>query len=167
MPSERTIRVEPLTPSRFAPYGQAILKPSDAPTSAGEGWQCWFGVGALSAPGLRLGQVVTRRGDGCVRAMERHPDEEFLLPIDGPIVQVVAIPGDLANPKDQPDANQVAAFRLEPGEAVVIAPGVWHAAAMPVAEQSLYYFAALPHPPEPGRDDPWIPFRRGETLSVG
>ncbi|MFP6740433.1 MAG: ureidoglycolate lyase [Alphaproteobacteria bacterium] len=164
---ETKLPIEPLTPERFAPFGQAILKPGAAPTSSGDGWDCWFDVGRLAGGDLRIGQVVTRRNNAPVAVMERHPDEEFLLPVDGLLIQVVAPAGDLCDPTERPDASAAVAFRLEPGEAVVVAPSVWHAAALPVDEAALYFFTGLTHPPEPGHEDsPWVAFRDGVVLRV-
>ena len=166
MPEIR-LRVERLTSERFAPFGQAILKPDADPTSNGNGWACWFDVGRLAGTDLRIGQVVARRTSKPVAVMERHPDEEFLLPVDGPLIQVVAPAGDLDDPTGRPDVGGAVAFRIGPGEAVVVAPGVWHAAALPMNEAALYYFTGLPHPPEPGREDsPWVPFADGSVLRI-
>ncbi len=162
-----TLPIERLTAERFAPFGQAIIKPGAVPTSCGTGWDCWFDVGRLADADLRIGQVVTQWTGEPVAVMERHPGEEFLLPVDGPLIQVVAPAGDLGDPTGRPDASAAVAFRIEPGEAVVVAPGVWHAAALPVAETALYYFTGLPHPPEPGREDSsWVAFRDGVVLRI-
>ena len=56
---------------------------------------CWFNVAELTGQDLKLGQVIARRGDGTVEAMERHPDVEFLVPVTGPLIQVVAPGRDL------------------------------------------------------------------------
>jgi hypothetical protein len=83
---EITLPTERLTPERFASFGQAILKPGAAPTSRGVGWDCWFDVGRLAGADLRIGQVVTKRSGEPVAVMEHHPDEKFLLPVDGPLI---------------------------------------------------------------------------------
>ena len=111
--------------------------------------------------------VVYASTDGTVVAMERHPDIELLVPITGPMIQVVAPGRDLADATEQPRAEEAIAFVLQPGEAVVVAPGVWHSAAMPVAEETLYMFAGLPHAPEPGREaSPWIAFEGDSAVTV-
>lgn len=163
-----TCPVRPLTREAFAPFGQAVPKPAGRPTSAGEAFDCWFGVGTLHGRDLRLGQVLARRpAGGVVEAMERHPDIELLMPATGPLVQVVAPGRDLADPLEQARAGEAVAFLLEPGEAVVVAPGVWHAAAMPAGPETLYWFAGLPHLPEPGREaSPWIAFAGGARIAI-
>jgi ureidoglycolate hydrolase len=155
-----TLPLRPLSREAFAPFGQAVPRPSGRPTSFGDTFDCWFGVGTLNGTDLRLGQVAARRpGDGRITAMERHPDIELLMPAAGPLVQVVAPGRDLADAQEQPRAEESVAFLIEPGEAVIVAPGVWHAAALPAAEETLYWFAGLPHAPEHGREaSPWIAF---------
>ncbi|MGY8994881.1 MAG: ureidoglycolate lyase [Alphaproteobacteria bacterium] len=157
----------PLTAEGFAPFGRAVPMPSGSPTSKGAGFDCWFNVAELTGQNLKLGQVVARRGDGSVRVMERHPDIELLVPITGPMIQVVAPGRDLTDATEQPRAEEAIAFVLQPGEAAVVAPGVWHSAAMPVDEETLYMFAGLPHAPEPGREaSPWISFQGNRILAV-
>ncbi len=163
----RQLMSRALDKDAFAPFGQAVMEPTGAPSSAGKGFDCWFNVAELTGTNLKLGQVVAHRGDGTVAAMERHPDIEFLVPITGPIIQVVAPGRDLADATEQPRADEAIAFVLQPGEAVVVAPGVWHSAAMPVAEETLYMFAGLPHAPEPGREaSPWINFERDSKVTT-
>jgi ureidoglycolate hydrolase len=158
---------QPLDADAFAPFGRAVPRPSGSPTSQGTGFDCWFNVAELTGQDLKLGQVVARRGDGTVAAMERHPDIELLVPITGPMIQVVAPGRDLADATEQPRADEAIAFVLQPGEAVVVAPGVWHSAAMPVTEETLYMFAGLPHAPEPGREaSPWIAFEGDSAVTV-
>jgi len=162
-----TLASRPLEADAFAPFGRAVALPDGPPTSAGKGFDCWFGMAELDARDLRLGQVRAFATDGTVTTMERHPDLELLIAVTGPLVQVVAPGRDLDDATEEPDADKAVAFRMEPGEAVVIAPGVWHAAALPVENETFYLFAGLPHPPEPGREaSPWIGFRDGATVTL-
>ncbi len=163
-----TLPLVPLNRDAFAPYGQAMPRPSGKPTSFGDAFDCWFGVGTLHGADLHMGQVTARRPQGSrVATMERHPDIELLMPATGPLVQVVAPGRDLADATEQPRADEAIAFLLQPGEAVIVAPGVWHAAAMPVAGETFYWFAGLPHPPEPGREaSAWIAFAGDAVVTV-
>jgi ureidoglycolate hydrolase len=167
MSNPYVVQVEPLTVESFAPYGQAILVPTTPAPKTGDDWDCWFGVGDLSCTNPKVGIVITRPASGRVDAMEREPVAEFLLPITGPIIQAVGLPGDLSDFTQVPDAHTVRAFRIEPGQAIAMAPGTWHCAAMPVGGETLYYFATEEHPPEPGRgSSPWIPFADGNIVQV-
>jgi len=156
-----------LSAEAFAPFGQAVTLPAGSPSSFGEHFDCWFNMAELTGQDLKLGQVIARRGEGIVTTMERHPDVEFLLPVTGPLIQVVAPGRDIADNNEQPEAAEAIAFLLQPGEAVVVAPGVWHAAAMPVAGETLYMFAGLPQAPEPGREaSPWISFAGDSAVAI-
>lgn len=168
MTQEYIIQIEDLTEEGFAPYGKAILVPANPAPKTGDDWDCWFMLGGLPAGDQQVGIVKTRPSDGRVLAMEREPAEEFLLPISGPVVQAVGLPSNLQDHTEQPRANSVRAFRVQPGQAIIMAPGTWHCAAMPAEPgETLYYFITKPHPPEPGRgDSPWIDFVGGATVRL-
>lgn len=168
MSRQHEITPEPLTPESFAPYGQAILVPAGPAPKQGKDWDCWFGLGELGEMGPVVGFVKTRPTDELITTMERETKTEFLLPITGPVVQAVAVPGDLSDHSEQPDAGTVRAFRIEPGQAIIMAPGTWHWAALPAGDEEVhYYFIGEPHPPEPGREaSPWVPFEQDETVHI-
>ena len=160
MNREYIVAPEPLTVASFAPYGQAILPAQPPAPKRGDDWDCWFPVGTLSPGTQAAGIVTTRPTKAPITTMEREPKTEFLLPITGPLIQAVAIPGDITDHFEQPDATTVKAFIIQPGQAIIMAPGTWHWAALPVGdEEVLYYFVGEAHDPEPGREaSPWIPF---------
>jgi ureidoglycolate lyase len=168
MPNERVVTAEELSVEAFTPYGQAILPPTTPAPKMGEDWDCWFGMGSFGASDPVVGMVLTRPTDGVVTAMEREDKVEFLIPISGPVIQAVALPGDLSDHTQQPDAATVRAFIIRPGQCIIMAPGTWHWASLPLEEKEvLYYFVGTPHPPEPGREaSPWIPFYKGECVRV-
>lgn len=164
---ETIVRVQGLSCEAFAPYGKVVLRPTTPAPKTGSDWDCWVGVGLLPGSNLQLGQVITRPTDYRFTTMEREPTEEFLLPITGPVVQAVALSSNLSDPTEEPLASMVVAFRIEPGEAIIMSPGIWHWAAMPVHGETFYFFAGLPLPPQPGREaSPWIPFRDRAIVRV-
>lgn len=159
------LSVEGLSEAEFAAFGTAILEPAVEPTSHGDGFQCWFGVGTLRGHDFRLGQVVAEKPAHGITKMERHDHAEFLLPVTGPLVQVVAPAGDFSNADECPAGAAARAFLIEPGESVVIEAGTWHAAAVPVEATTLYYFAAVPDVPgTPG--GLWMPFDRQQCFEL-
>lgn len=167
MAREHIVIAEELSVRGFAPYGQAILPPTTPAPKTGVDWDCWFELGELGESKPVVGMVVTRPVDGVVSAMERETKTEFLIPISGPVIQTVAVPGNLGDHTEQPSPETVRAFIVRPGQAIVMAPGTWHWAAMPLAQETLYYFVTEPHPPEPGREaSPWVPFPGGDTIQV-
>ena len=159
------LAVEKLSRDEFQSFGTAVLEPQDSPTSCGEGFECWFGVGTLNGLDFQVGQVIAQKPPGGITRMERHDHPELLLPITGAVVQVVAPRGDFADLEDCPDGAAARAFLIEPGEAVLIDSGTWHAAAVPVDEKTLYYFAAVPD--EPGTaGGAWMPFSGHERFEL-
>jgi ureidoglycolate hydrolase len=155
----RIVVARPLDEEGFRPFGRAIEIPAEPAVKRGEDWDCWFALASLGSCSPGVGAVVTRPTQAAVTAMEREPASELLLPVTGAVVQAVGLPGE------EPDAETVEAFVVEPGQAIVMAPGTWHCAARPVTGEALYYFVTEPTPLEPGQS-PWVPFRGGKAVSV-
>ncbi len=168
MNQKHVIKPQALTKETFAPYGQAITVPEVPAPKTGVDWDCWFKLGDLGALRPSVGIVTTRPTKALISTMEREPKPEFLLPISGPVIQTVALPGDLENHEQQPEAATVRAFIVRPGQAIIMASGTWHWAALPLDdEEVLYYFITEPHPPEPGREEsPWIPFAGNDVIQI-
>ncbi len=143
------------------PYGSYIRLPLEAANKTGNNWNCWAWLTHMGSMKPAVGMVTTAPCFDPIDKMEREPKAELLIPITGAVIQTVALPGDLSDHSEQPDATTVRAFVIEPGEAILMAPGTWHWAALPVEDREvLYYFVGEPHGPEPGRsNDPWIPFK--------
>lgn len=125
-----TIDVQRATPSTFAPYGHVAARPAGEPLASDEQFSYWSDVAAFDADGaVEIGYcTVRRRREERIGWMERHAmTPEVLVPTDGAIVLPVMQEG------------VVAAFRIEPGQAVVIARGVWHSACIPAAAEEATY----------------------------
>lgn len=137
----REIEVEDLSPAAAAEFGRALV--FDAPaTSQGEWWKCWEGCAELSAGRQWVGFVQAAAGNPDIIEMEREPGTEIVIPVTGEIVQVVA-PGTCDQAGTQrPDALKARAFVLRPGTALVMAPGVWHAAAFGLNGPASYFYVA-------------------------
>ena len=125
MSREYVVTAEPLTVGEFAPYGQAILPPQHPAPKRGDDWDCWFPLGTFSVGTQAVGIVTTRPTLAPITAMEREPKTEFLLPITGPLIQAVALPGNLSDHSEEPDGATVRAFIIQPGQAIIMAPGTW------------------------------------------
>lgn len=99
--------------------------------------------------------------------MERHPDSEILWTVDVPLIQTIVRAGDLNDHTEQPDAEEVEAFIIEPGQVIIMNPGTWHAPAIPTLGKALYFFIGCDHPREPGWEDtPWIPFENEKEVVI-
>jgi ureidoglycolate lyase len=165
---EWIVNPEELTQEGFSQYGEAILVPKAPPPFSGKGWECWYPLGDLGDQIGAVGLVLTKPTDGVIEAMEREPTKEFLLPLSTPIIQAVAPPGDIYDPNEVPDPASVRAFIIRPGQAILMAPGTWHWAAMPFSkEPTTYLFVGEEHPPLPGRESgPWVPFAQSSKVKV-
>lgn len=166
-------KVEPeeLTQEAFAPYGKVIDLPDAAPSKNGEGWDCWSYVQMLDASvPIGFGLVVTRQREAVVTSMERHVSrEELLLTFDREIIQPVAQCANLDDPDEQPDPLSVKCFRIKPGQAIVIAKGVWHSPAYPAGADARYMFGIEKKPDKFGDEmiNPWVNFKNEDTVRFG
>jgi ureidoglycolate lyase len=127
--------IQRATPDSFAPYGKVVLAPAAEPTAADASFRYWsdlahYGIDGETEIGLC---TVYRQPEPRVTWMERHDrTPEFLIPIDVPFLLPV-----------MGDGENVEVFRVDPGEAVVIATGVWHSACHPVDADEATYFVVF------------------------
>ena len=165
MSAIRVVEAEALTKDGFLAFGDAIMFQAGAPPSVtGPGWSCWYPIGEIASQDpLEIGVVETQPLARPVDAMERHTARsECVVAVAAPIIQVVAA----ATASDQPAVEEARAFLIEPGQAVVMFPGTWHAAAFPLGERSAKYMFLLARP-VPGEDQAgWKRFVGGQTLDI-
>jgi ureidoglycolate hydrolase len=130
-----TIQPLRITPERFRPYGKVVQPPSSVPTAADDTFSFWSDLASYYIEGdTEIGLcTVFRREKARVTWMERHGrTPELLIPIDAPFILPVVETGAADQAVD--------AFRVDPGEAVVIAQGVWHSACHPFGRDQATYF---------------------------
>jgi ureidoglycolate lyase len=123
------------TPEAFARYGAVVPAPTAAPTAADATFRYWSDLAHYRIEGeTEIGLCTVYRQDASrVTWVERHDrTPEFLIPADGPFLLPV-----------MDEAGAVEVFRVEPGEAVVIGPGVWHSACLPVGAEAATYFVVF------------------------
>lgn len=126
------LTAQPITTSSFAPYGRVLRRPDGAPTAEGATFSYWSDLAAFRVEGeTEIGLCRARAaGEPVVDWVERHDrTPEILIPADGPFLLPV-----------QADDGAVELFRVEPGEAVVLAPGVWHGACLPAEGRAVTYY---------------------------
>ncbi|WP_347310811.1 hypothetical protein [Defluviimonas sp. SAOS-178_SWC] len=136
-----SIAVQELSPDVVAGCGTALMSdPSIDSTSGGPWWQCWEGLAGLSHGRQWTGFVRATPGWPVIAEMEREPGTEIIIPVERPIIQVIAPstkPGI-----DRPKAEAARAVLIRPGTALVMAPGVWHAAAFGGDAAASYFYIA-------------------------
>lgn len=102
---------------------------------------------------VHLGMTAGPAIDAQVRLMEQHPrTRETIAPIAAPIVVPVSV---------EPHAQAVQALLLQPGHALVLKPGVYHAPAMGLDGPSRYYWLAGV---DQTASDPWCEIVDGPVL---
>lgn len=138
----REIETEALSPRTAAEFGKALVLEGTAPTSPGEWWKCWEGCAELSQERQWVGFVQTNGGNPEIAEMEREPGTEIVIPVTGELVQVVATGTCDQTGVQRPDALKARAFVMRPGTALVMAPGVWHAAAFGLRGPASYFYIA-------------------------
>ncbi len=127
-----SIMATAVTARNFAPYGRVVVTPRSKPTSEGPEYRFWSDLAHYGIQGeTEIGICVAiRQRNSLITGMERHlATPEILIPIDAPFVLPVLAEGK--------DPRAVKAFRVGIGEAVVIDPGVWHAACLPLGRRRM------------------------------
>jgi ureidoglycolate lyase len=130
-----SIKVKEATALSFAKFGSVFKIPGNAPTAESAEFKYWSDVASYSIIGeTEIGWcTVYRRKEMRISGVERHlRTPEILIPVDAPFILPVLKGGD-------PDKS-LEAFRVNVGEAVVIADGVWHGACLPVGKKESSYF---------------------------
>lgn len=140
-----TLHPVAVSEAAFARFGRVVLSPRGVPTSEAKEYRFWSDIAHYEIQGeteIGLCQVF-RQPVNEIAGMERHlGTPEILIPIDAPFV-LPLLP-------DGASSGDAGVFRVEPGQAVVINPGVWHGACLPVGAPASWYF---------------VIFRRGTPMS--
>jgi ureidoglycolate hydrolase len=114
----------------FAPFGSVFVRPRTEPLAETDAFSFWSDVARYAIDGETELSWCDVRRPASADWFEKHDrTPEILIPTDGPIVlPVLAADGEMA------------AFKIEVGQAVVIAPSVWHSACIPVGRSEAGYF---------------------------
>ncbi|HYX85546.1 MAG TPA: ureidoglycolate lyase [Gaiellales bacterium] len=119
------LAVSELTAAAFAPYGQVVAEPCSAEEASGPGWRWWAETAELppAEPGLGIGYLALEPAPAIFDWAERHMrSPETIVPLGGDCLVYVA------PPEQAPALDNFAVFRVRRGQAIVLAPGVWHGA---------------------------------------
>ncbi|GLR54858.1 ureidoglycolate lyase [Shinella yambaruensis] len=155
----REIEAEALRPETVAEFGRALVFEGRPASSAGEWWRCWEGCAGLSEGRQWVGFVRVDGESPEIREMEREPGTEIVIPVEGELVQVVSNGTRDPSGVERPDARGARAFVLKPGTALVMAPGVWHAAAFGLRGPASYFYVAERRKAEDSEDrGGWVEF---------
>ena len=123
------------TPEAFARFGSVAAAPTGPPAAGDDTFRYWSDLAHFRIDGeTEIGVCTVYKQDAPrVTWMERHArTPEVLVPLDAPFLLPVM---------DGSGAAEL--FRVEPGEAVVIADGVWHGACLPARGDAATYLVVF------------------------
>lgn len=161
-----SIKPQELNENDFSPFGQIIHLPAHSAPKRGESWDCWNCILSMGENNPSIGIVNTRAFVGHIKEMERHPKTELIIPINGVVVQPVALPGSLGDVELKPNASSVRAFIIQQKMAVLLAPGVWHWAAIPLHDEEATYFYLTEPTMLDEKLGSWVQFQNNDMVSV-
>ncbi|MBU8913280.1 MAG: ureidoglycolate lyase [Spirochaetales bacterium] len=124
----QTLQIQELTSENANPYGTLISKTVKEPAYECEEFDFWNELAIEETSGvISVGMVEARPQKLTATTFERHTRTgELLAPLDGDVILVLGRPTDGSTP----DVNQVEAFRLRSGAAILLKRGAWHYAPM-------------------------------------
>jgi ureidoglycolate lyase len=126
-----TLRAAPLEAAAFAPFGTVVERPARAEDASGPGWSWWGETALLSATerGYGVGYLDLEPAAPGFDWAERHMrSQELIAPLDGTCLVYVGPAERVDQPPALPALDRFRVFRLRAGQAVILAPGVWHGA---------------------------------------
>ena len=136
----KRIKAVHATQENFARFGKNE-KLTDNTRFSGEGWNCWMTQDVCMDQPAHFGVTYVKTYPPYeVSSMERHTKtKELMVCGEKPIVVALAD----SDPWGRAKVEDICAFTLEPGEILVIHPGIWHDACRGLKEETHYYFLSL------------------------
>ncbi|MDQ4045043.1 MAG: ureidoglycolate lyase [Chloroflexota bacterium] len=122
-------RVQELAANTFAPYGFVIERPATPAEASGPGWMWWSEIATLATMDrpYTVGYLDLTPEPLRFDWAESHAlSSEVIIPVDGDALIYVG------TGMETPDWERFEVFRMRPGQAVVLNPGVWHGAPMAI-----------------------------------
>jgi ureidoglycolate hydrolase len=137
------LKVQELSDGAFAEFGQVCLAPPrDKPEHSGEEFDWWPDLMVFDSIKGKYGAgfALAKKSPFRQTCSERHMSTpEFLLAVNGDMAVIVGPPDYPNEPDRLPDLSRFAAFKVKAGEAILMKPGVWHYAAMPLNNEMYMY----------------------------
>ncbi len=162
------LRVQELTAESFSEFGQVcVAPPKIKPEHSCDEFDWWPDMMVFDSIKGQYGAgfALAKKSPFQQTCSERHMETpEFLLAVDGDMVVIVGPPDYPDEPARLPDFSRFAAFKVKAGEAILMKPGVWHYAAMPMKDEMYMYCIFAKGTSE--KDNRVIDFPYGEVLEV-
>jgi ureidoglycolate lyase len=128
-----------LTAEAFAPYGRVIARPERERDAAGPGWRWWAETVLLAGDGrpFGVGYLDLQPGEPRFDWAERHMrTQEAIIATSSELLAYVAPADHPEEPDRLPAMERFTAFRIAPGEGIVMDRAVWHGAPFAVDQPS-------------------------------
>ena len=162
------LKVQELTAESFKDFGQvSIVPPAVKPEHSCEEYDWWPDVMVFDSIKGQFGVGFSRikKTPLIQTRSERHMETpECLIAVGGDMYIIVGPPDYPEEPERLPDFSRFAAFKVKAGEAILMKPGVWHYACIPLKKEMYMYciFAT-----ETGEKDCYIvDFPEGKKLEI-
>jgi len=129
------LKPKKITEENFSAFGKVVVGASGKPTSQAADYKFWSDIMNYKIDGETEVGICTvyKQPSNSINGMERHLNTpEILIPIDAPFI----LP--LLNDKNK--INEVDAFIVEIGQAIVINEKIWHGACIPFGKDECSYF---------------------------
>ena len=129
------VRSKHIDSENLKKYGQAVTEPRGEPTAQAADFKFWSDIARYfidDETEVGICTVFKQPADE-ISGLERHVrTPEILIPIDAPFVVPLLLDGC--------SEDQVEAFQINVGEAIIIDRAVWHGASLPVGKETSSYF---------------------------
>ncbi|HIY02311.1 MAG TPA: hypothetical protein IAA26_10765 [Candidatus Blautia faecipullorum] len=124
----------------FRPYGEYYNIKEDNEISSKSYHAYQTATDIITRP-LKLGITkCSNEKSFVIDSMERHlSSEEVQIVGNKPIILSVAD----SDPSGNPRTEDVVSFLLQPGDVIVLKPGIWHDACHSTGGETMYYFLSL------------------------
>ena len=133
------IKVQPLTPEAFAPYGSAICIPTDGnPDRPTDRFNFWPKLATYNCDdgNFQIGVSTFFKRPYRTMNLERHyHTQEFMTPLNGSII-IVFVKNKGTEPGEEIDFKGAEAFLIKQDQAVIVDKYVWHWTPMPIEDQT-------------------------------
>jgi len=137
------LRVQELSAETFKEFGQvSVAPPTVKPEHSCDEYDWWSDVMVFDSIKEKYGVGFSRIKKTPLRqtCSERHMSTpECLLAVNGDMYIIVGPPDYPDEPARLPDLSRFAAFKIKAGEAILMNPGVWHYACIPLKDESYMY----------------------------
>jgi len=126
------LKVNELNEQTFAKYGKVISSTSKSPSGDNDEFTFWDKVSIFgTSDDISTGILIAKKRDFCGDRLAKHVNTpEMVVALEGDSIVVVGTSSEHA----EDDIQEIEAFKLSKGEAILIGKGIWHWAPLPLTD---------------------------------